>query len=1516
VFTEDTTSGNGTETSAYKLFFANGDAYYFSDTGSLLVQMDRFRNAINYYYGDYNGVRVLTKVVDSVGRAVDIQYNDTATIFKYGNRSVKLIKSPVPGISDKYYLSSFIDAQGKEFRYKYSFQDAAFDQVGGGAAAANNTYVNLVEIMYPTGAKTSYVWDKGKKNLGSSGYMEYYKVKERKDITGTRTYNLLKYQYNNEPDGYPLYKSDNIDELYKYSTVVIDSKGLKTKYMYNSKHLPYYKQQYSTRLLAESHTQFHTKYKLPIKVTSKSYNASGNVFEKVDLYDYDHRGNTIMENHPESPSQVNSEEHKVYYGYDYKFNLMTYKKFKQDKETSVEIRYTLNPDQKTVTGATTNGNGKVLTREEYTYDSYGNRISEKTEKEPGQWVTTKYEYGKAYKGAYLTAVTSEDVKDADGFASEIRVSYSYDFGTGNKLSSTDGKGNTIKYEYDVLDRLIKETNPDNSFRTYKYDDVNNILKVQNANGNKLTYYYDALGNLSKVIEPEKNNELVKMEYDENENLVSQTDGNKNPKKLAYDELTRLTGVTRLDSSGKVLEDTKVAYDEAFLEKSGKFFFQITVTQKGDRQDRVNNYYYDTYDRLAKIGRMNGGKEEFARYTFDYLGNQVETVDFAGQKSSAQYDALGRLVKEVDPENSVTKYKYDQLGNLLAVTNSVNQTSYFEYDSLGRKIIEKAPFEVGKYSVVKYYYDNNGNLKRTIDPDGFATKQYYDNRNFLTATERLINSNKSNITKYEHDNEGNTTRVIKGLNSFNDTDSVHYDYQYDDLNRLEMMTDALGKKTYYQYDNNGNLVKLTDRNKVETTYSCDGMNRLIYKKNSKDGEKNDVTITIDKLGQTTQMSDASGTTIFNYDQIGRLTTIDYGNGIRQKYDYDKADRISNMLVMQGSIKHINLNYEYDKTGRLTAVRDNGRKFGYQYNAIGLLMEETNGITGIKSEYQYYPSGNIKNLRHFSGNSLDSSYDYKYDLRGNQIQKDEGTGTTKYYYDALSRVKTVLMPNERVQNYEYDDLDNIKEIANIQGNKIEETSYLYDNDSRLLLQEIQKGTENIQSRFTYDDNGNQLTKDEVIKRNGSMVSNKSFNYWYDGFNQLTRVKDPDDKFVEYSYNGNGLRTKKDFGDKAINYYYDKGNSIVLETNQNNAATARNIRGLRLIYRENKPDQANSQFLYYLHNAHGDVTQLLNKKGQIIKDYRYDTFGQEEAPESKVFGGNQTTEIWRQEVDKIDNPFRYTGEYQDEETGNYYLRARYYDPSSQRFINEDSYGIEKGAEWKDHLYSYGNNNPIRYIDPTGHTIWDIVDVGFAALSWKDFKDKPTLSNFGWAVADTVALAPVVPSTGWARRGLKAGEKVGDAVSVGKKAGKAEEAATAGKYLTAIENSVESIQQQQLPDWLKATFVDGNYRTVKTTKDITLYRSFGGKAIDNPGAFATTNPASNRIQAKIDNALLPEWGNTRQFEAVIVVPKDTVLNIGKVASQQTKSGSKLKGGADQILLPQDWSKEWITNKREIPSR
>ena len=139
--------------------------------------------------------------------------------------------------------------------------------------------------------------------------------------------------------------------------------------------------------------------------------------------------------------------------------------------------------------------------------------------------------------------------------------------------------------------------------------------------------------------------------------------------------------------------------------------------------------------------------------------------------------------------------------------------------------------------------------------------------------------------------------------------------------------------------------------------------------------------------------------------------------------------------------------------------------------------------------------------------------------------------------------------------------------------------------------------------------------------------------------------------------------------------------------------------------------------------------------------------------------------------------------------------------------------------------------------------------------------------------------------------------------------------KYPTLLDTKVKIVDKAKLPDWIGESFTDSNYRTVVTTEEVTLYRTFGGYS-DAGGGFVTTTPASNRIQAKIDTALLPEWKNTRQYEAVIKIPKGVELNIGKVAPQTiNSSGFILKGGADQVLLPNKWPLDWIVDIRIVPN-
>ena len=104
-------------------------------------------------------------------------------------------------------------------------------------------------------------------------------------------------------------------------------------------------------------------------------------------------------------------------------------------------------------------------------------------------------------------------------------------------------------------------------------------------------------------------------------------------------------------------------------------------------------------------------------------------------------------------------------------------------------------------------------------------------------------------------------------------------------------------------------------------------------------------------------------------------------------------------------------------------------------------------------------------------------------------------------------------------------------------------------------------------------------------------------------------------------------------------------------------------------------------YLFNTHGDVVKLI---GTLTWSYTYDAYGVQQNP------------------DPIDtNAFRYAGQYFDTESGTYYLRARYYNPATGRFTQQDAWtNANRNDPIGLNLYLYCNGNPVRYFDFGGES------------------------------------------------------------------------------------------------------------------------------------------------------------------------------------------------------------------------
>ena len=190
-----------------------------------------------------------------------------------------------------------------------------------------------------------------------------------------------------------------------------------------------------------------------------------------------------------------------------------------------------------------------------------------------------------------------------------------------------------------------------------------------------------------------------------------------------------------------------------------------------------------------------------------------------------------------------------------------------------------------------------------------------------------------------------------------------------------------------------------------------------------------------------------------------------------------------------------------------------------------------------------------------------------------------------------------------------------------------------------------------------------------------------YGYDSQNRLTSFTNTENNTWTYAYNDANQRISKTSPtNETTKFYWDRGYAV--NEYKSNSLYATNKLGIGGIISRNGVN--------LLKDAHGDVSSLGG-----ANPYTYNAYGVQT---------NSTGDS---------NPYRYCGEYWDEESGLIYLRNRYYDPNVGRFISEDP--IRDGANW----YAYCGGNPVMYIDPTGlyadamtwGSLWSASAVSFAA-------------------------------------------------------------------------------------------------------------------------------------------------------------------------------------------------------------
>ncbi|MFZ6735849.1 RHS repeat-associated core domain-containing protein, partial [Undibacterium sp. Ji42W] len=195
------------------------------------------------------------------------------------------------------------------------------------------------------------------------------------------------------------------------------------------------------------------------------------------------------------------------------------------------------------------------------------------------------------------------------------------------------------------------------------------------------------------------------------------------------------------------------------------------------------------------------------------------------------------------------------------------------------------------------------------------------------------------------------------------------------------------------------------------------------------------------------------------------------------------------------------------------------------------------------------------------------------------------------------------------------------------------------------------------------------------NGNLTSDGLKTYIWNARNQLIQIKDSTGTEVaSFSYDALGRRQTKTINGVSTGFMYD-GVNIVQELNGASPINNYISAGVDQVFVQQSGAGASATNLTYLTDALGSTIRLTNAAGDKVVDYSYDPYGNTKADTV------------------INNSFQYTGR-ENDGTGLYYYRARYYSPATHRFISEDPIGLNGGIN----TYGYVRGNPVTHIDPLG--------------------------------------------------------------------------------------------------------------------------------------------------------------------------------------------------------------------------
>jgi RHS repeat-associated protein len=666
-----------------------------------------------------------------------------------------------------------------------------------------------------------------------------------------------------------------------------------------------------------------------------------------------------------------------------------------------------------------------------------------------------------------------------------------------------------------------------------------------------------------------------------------------------------------------------------------------------------------------------GKSTTQRFNGTGLGTQV--TDAQGQTIKYARDASNRVTAITDALGRTTKYQYDNKGNKTKETDSLGRITDYTYDPKWNKVATVTRYLPGNIPVTQQLsYDvQTGDLLTSTDPLSNVTTYTYTIQGQL----KTVTAPGNRTTTWTYNDSGDLVAITDPLGKSTEllpdavgrvaqtTDPLGFSTSntYSSIDQLKQVNDAIGGVTTLNYDTKRNLSSVVNPLNVPIeTYQYDNLYRLTQRT---DPKLKSTTYQYDTAGNVSRVTDRKAqVTALTYDGQNRVVQITYPD-TAQSRSYDAAGRL--LEIREGASL---VSYGYDDANRLVrAVTDNaaGRnEVGYEYDTLDRVIRRT--VNGADATTYTYDNAN---------RPLTIAY------RGQ---------TTSYAWDNASRLTGKTLPNGIQQEFTYDDADRVLSITykKTDNSAIEQIAYTYDAKGQRLskssgassvAETLITATYDAANRLVtltltassktfnlaYDDNGNLATKTDAA--NPANVTT----YSWDSRNRLTGIAAPG-LTASFAYDGLGRRASRTVNGQTVGFIYDGTQAIGEVAGGTISATILTTLAIDDVVARYSTAGTRT----YLVDALGSVIAQAKDDQTIQNFYDYSAYG-----EATTLGPDDG------------NSLQYTNR-ENDGTGLYYYRARYYDPVLKRFVSEDPIGLRGGLN----VAAYVRGNPISATDPSG--------------------------------------------------------------------------------------------------------------------------------------------------------------------------------------------------------------------------